>query len=101
MPEIALPVQHKAPLHARAGVAVGFVGQGCAQQIGAITGRCEKVGGGIKARLIIVVRRVDAKLGPCANADVIVVIRVRLEAGQVGLIGDACGRVHAQRVVEM
>lgn len=96
----ACAVQHQTPLHARAGVAVGFIGEGGTQQIGAGHRGGEEIGGGIKARLIIAFSRVDTKLGPCANADVIVVIRVRLEAGQAGLIGDARGGINAQRVVE-
>ena len=93
-------VQHKPSLHARTRVAVGLIHQACAQQIGAIKRRCKAICAWTKASLIIVFSHVDTKLGPCANANVIVVIGMGFEAGQAGLIGDACGLINAKRVVE-
>jgi hypothetical protein len=94
------PVQYQAPLHARTRVAVGFVGEVRTKQIGAIHRGGEQVGGCVKARLIIILSYVDAKLCPSTNTNIIVVIRVRLKAGPGRLISDACACVDAQRIVK-
>ena len=93
-------VQHKSPAHAGGGAGVDLVEQGCAEEVGAC-GWCGKQAcRGVKCAVIVIVGGVEADLRPGADARIVVVVRVSLEPGQLGLVDDAIGVINAQTVEE-
>ena len=93
-------VQHQAPAHAGRGAGVDLVEQRRAEQVGAVDRGDEVVVRGVERALIVGVGVVEADLRPCPDTDVVVVVRVRLETRQPGLIDNAGGVVDAEPVEE-
>ena len=94
------PVQHQPPAHARRGAGVDLVEERRAEEVCTIHGRGEVVVRGVEGALIVVVGVVQGDLRPGAHTDVVVVVGVRLEARQPGLVDDAGGVVDAEPVEE-
>ena len=99
-PDFRRAVQHQPPAHPGRGAGIDLVEQRRAEEVGAVDGRGEEVGPSIESPLIIVVGVVQADLRPGPDAHIVVVVGVRLEAGQLRLVDDAVGVVDAQPVEE-
>jgi len=93
-------VQHQPPAHAGRGAGVDLVEQRRTEEVGAVNRGHEAVVGGVEGALIVVVGIVQADLRPGPDANVVVVVGVRLEPGQPGLVDDAGGVVDVEPVKE-
>ena len=98
--DLGRAVQREPSTHPRRRAGVDLVEERRAEEVGAVHGRHKAVVRGVEGALIVVVRVVDGDLRPGPDADIVVVVGVRLEPGQPGLVDDAGGVVDAEPVEE-
>src|SRR5690606_36151176 len=97
--DLGRAVQHESSAHPRRGAGIDLVEQRGAEEVGA-GNRCdEAIVAGIECALIVIVGVVDADLRPGVDSDIIVVVRIRLEARQPRLIENPA-RVVGNETVE-